>query len=57
MMNQKSQPKGIPPDSLKHHPALSGRRPIVIQPYAPSQGTGPYPPPPVPQIEKPKDEG
>jgi hypothetical protein len=29
---------------------LSGRRPIVIQPYAPSQGTGPYPPPP--QIEK-----
>ncbi|MDF2142823.1 DUF6680 family protein [Paenirhodobacter sp. CAU 1674] len=34
---------------------LSGRRPIVIQPYAPSQGTGPYPPPP--QIEKPSDEG
>lgn len=34
---------------------LSGRRPIIIQPYAPSQGTGPYPPPP--KIEKPKEEG
>lgn len=29
---------------------LSGRRPILIQPFAPSQATGPYPPPP--QIEK-----
>lgn len=34
---------------------LSGRRPIVIQPYAPSQGTGPYPPPP-PQLQKSKDD-
>lgn len=33
---------------------LSGKRPIVIQPYAPSQGTGPYPPPP--HVEKPYSE-
>lgn len=28
---------------------LSGRRPILIQPYAPTQGVGPYPPAPVMQ--------
>lgn len=34
---------------------LSSRRPILFQPYTPSQGTGPYPP--APQINEPNDEG